>query len=184
MVDDKTFHVVCQSPGLHTPPFVRPCWRPSLVICGTRLPVPPSRDGEGEEVGVEQLRSGSVEVVPDEEVADDLASARDLTAARTMPSRVRKGQVEQLQRAIEGSVEAPLVAFLPGPDRAADVGASVTELLRERERPPATARQAGVHRHRDTKRSTIDLIAARTVASSTERERLPCLGRMLITESN
>ncbi len=101
-----------------------------------------------------------------------------------MPSRVRKRQVEQLERAIQSRVEAPLVTFLPGPDCTADVGASVAELLRERKRPPATARQARVHRHRDTRRSTIDVTAARTAASSTDRVRFPCLGRMLMTESN
>src|SRR3990172_4370173 len=151
---------------------------------GARLPVAPSCDGEGEEVGVEQLGGGSVLVVPDEEVAYDLARPRDLTQARPPPPRVRKGQVEQLQRAIECRIEATLVAFLSGPDRAADVRSCVAELLRKGERPPATARQACVHRHRATNRSTIDVTVARTAASSTERVRFPCLGRMLMTESN
>ena len=103
------------------------------------LPVAPSCDGEGEEVGVEQLRSRPIDVVTNEEVADDLAGPRDLTQARAAPARVRKGQVQQLQGAIEGRVEAPLVAFLPGPDRPADIGPRIAELLRER--PPAAARQ-------------------------------------------
>jgi len=76
-----------------------------------------------------------------------------MAKARTTPSRVRKGQVEQFQRAIQSRVEAPLVAFLPGPDCAADVGSRIAELLRERERPPTTARQARVHRHGVTSRT-------------------------------
>ena len=86
---------------------------------------------------------------------------------------VSKGQVEQLQRAIGGRLEALLVAFLPGPNCTADVGPRVAELLRERQRPPTAAPQVGMHRHRDTKRSTIDVSAARTAASSTERKRVP-----------
>lgn len=45
---------------------------------GATLPVAPGCDGEGEEMGVEQLRSRSVDVVTDEDVADNLARARDL----------------------------------------------------------------------------------------------------------
>lgn len=45
----------------------------------TWLPVASSRDGEGEEAGVEQLGVGSILVVTDEEVAHDLARPRDLT---------------------------------------------------------------------------------------------------------
>ncbi len=133
----------------------------SLVICWTGLPVPPSRDGEGEEVGVEQLRSRSVDGVSDEEVADDLARAR---------SSRRRGPVHRESARVRSAA--------PTRDRGPRRSARVAELLRERQRPPTAARQAGVHRHWDTKRSTIDVTAVRTAASSTERERLPCLGRI------
>lgn len=101
-----------------------------------------------------------------------------------MPSRVREREVEQLERSIECRVETTLVAFGPGPDGAAYVGSCVAELLSQGERPPATARQADVDRHRVTNRSMTAVIAARVAASSTDRVRLPCLGRMLMTESN
>src|SRR3990172_11552753 len=140
-----------------------PDWRPGRAAKRddwSRLPLAPGRKSEGEKVGIQELRRGSVEVVPDQEVAHDLARPRYLTQARTPPSSVRERQVEQLKRAVQGRVEALLVAFPPGPDGAADVGARIAELLRERERPPATARQASVHRHRTTIRSHLPSLPA------------------------
>src|SRR3990170_3265043 len=133
-----------------------PDWRPGRAAKRddwSRLPLAPGRKSEGEKVGIQELRRGSVEVVPDQEVAHDLARPRYLTQARTPPSSVRERQVEQLKRAVQGRVEAFLVAFPPGPDGAADVGSGIAELLRERERPPATAREASVHRHGVTSRT-------------------------------
>jgi hypothetical protein len=82
---------------------------------------------------------------PDEEVAHDLARPRDLAQARAAPARVREREIEQLEGAIECGVEATQIAFLPGPDRAADIGSCICELLGQRERPPTPACQAGVH---------------------------------------
>jgi hypothetical protein len=91
---------------------------------------------ECKEIGVQGLDLRAVLSVSDEEIADNLSRARDLTAAPE-PTVVGQGQIEELEAAVEGTFKAKSVSRLLRPNGSADLAADVGELLDKAELEPA-----------------------------------------------
>jgi hypothetical protein len=78
------------------------------------LSATPSRQHRvGEEAGIERSGGRSVLVVARQEITGDFASPRDLAHTVPVPSWIGQRQIEQLERTIERSGEAP--AYHPAP---------------------------------------------------------------------
>lgn len=143
-----------------------------------------SGPGEGHEVGLDPGRRGPVGVLAHEEVAHDLAHPGDLFELGARAAPIGQRQVKQLERPIERRSEPPWVVGRPSLDGPTDLGPRVRQLFGQGDRLPAPGGQVAVEDQGVTRRSTISATAARVPGSSTERDRLPWDGRMLITESN
>ncbi len=94
-------------------------------------------------------------------------------------SLIGSRQIEQLERARQGTVEPIAPPAPPRADRTICLAAHVRELLGETQPTPGAGRQSRVHRgirvrnHVMISAATICWIAFRTVPSSTPRERFP-----------
>jgi len=157
--------------------------RPTDLV-GRDLPVSARCEREVEKVGIQGFGRGSEVVVADQEVTHDFTRPGNLTQPGAVPSLVGHREMEQLECAIESSLEARRVVSRAGTGRAPDFAADVPELFRQRERLPAPGSQFVMHRTHSTSRSTIAVTLARVAGSSTPRDRFAWLGRMLIIESN
>lgn len=104
----------------------------------------------------------------------------------TAPALVGRGEIEELESALQGVVEA---RFLAGPvcaNRALDLATHIPQLLGQSEGLPAPVRESRVHGFHGSviSRVTIPRIASRVSSSSTPRDLFPWPGRRLIMESN
>ncbi len=104
----------------------------------------------------------------------------------TAPALVSGGEIEQLEGALQGVVEAGFVAGPACTNRALDLTPHIPELLGQREGLPAPVRESRVRGFHGSviKRATITRIASRVSSSSTPRDLFPWPGRKLIMESN
>lgn len=83
------------------------------------------------EISPQPLRGFRRYVGVEEETAELLACAKDFLAAVTVPARVGGGQVEELERTLQGTLEPAPLAGPVEPDGALHLAAHVPELLHE-----------------------------------------------------
>ena len=156
--------------------------RPDPCLCASG----PEREvGEGQEVRVQRRCGGLVLVVPDKEVADDLAGPADLDSLAS-PAPVVERALEQLKGQVEMRLEAAVIVAVLRPCRPRDLGADVRELVREAQPLPARPGQAPVEgglAHPATRLSTTSTTCAWTAGSWMDLDRLTG-GRRLTVESN
>src|ERR1035437_9282585 len=108
--------------------------------------LPPRRHRELEKVPPEELRVAGCRCCGMEEPAKEFARPQDLTAAGPTPSRVGRGQVEELQGAGKRACPALSVSLLMPADSPVHFAADVGELRNERHRMPSAAREIRVNR--------------------------------------
>ena len=95
-------------------------------------------DGKLQEVFAEILPQVGLRRLIEEHSAELLARPQNLSTLRECPSGVGRRQIEELERAVKGSLEPIVLARRMCPERAVDFTAHVTELFHERQRVPST----------------------------------------------
>src|SRR5437773_12524623 len=125
-------------------------------------------------------------IVVEKESTELLPRAEDFPAARTAPSAIARRKIKQLESPRQGPVEPIRPLRLPRADGTINFAAHVRYLGFQRQRHPAPRGECLVSRHFSpcTSAATTCLIRFWRSGSSTFRERFPCAGRTLISESN
>lgn len=138
---------------------------------------------ERQEVTVQRFGCGAILILPDEEIAHDLAGPAEFSTTPAEP-RVGDRQIHELEEASESRLLARTITARSGSQRARYFTARIPELLHECQGMPAATCEIGVEGHSGTSSVTIALMSACVVGSSTLRLGLPRAGRTLIIESN
>jgi hypothetical protein len=76
--------------------------------------------------------------------AELLARAKDLPPLMQSPAPIRRGQIEQLERAIERALETVLATLRVRANGAIDLTADIPQLGHQRQRAPSSAGKRGV----------------------------------------
>ena len=150
-----------------------------LAICS-------GSDAEVQKVLLQYVDGRSVYFIAVEDIAHLFAQPEQLSQAA---GRARFGigdcEVKQLEHSLKGFFEARLVSALKSGCRSLELASDISQLLHDGKREPSAFSKTLVERAAHcTSEFTISQISILMSASSTERDRLPNLGRMLISESN
>ena len=98
-------------------------------------PLRASGTGKLEEVAIEIREGAPVLFPPEERVAEKLPSPHQLLQPAPPPG-ILDGEIQKLKRPFHGVFKKGLISSLP-PERAADLTADVSHLLREGEAAPS-----------------------------------------------